>query len=179
MPDTGDLRIGDADRDMIAAVLEQHMVDGRLTADELDERLGRLNDSQTREQARTVVADLPPLAPSDGEPHETVPVLPDWATAPSPTVVGPPATGAAAVGDRPEHIPTDGEMSTAYRRWQAKAEKARADKAAHKRAEASGDARETARALMRLKMSRGEENSARAKLDQLRKRRPDWSAGAS
>ena len=48
---------------------------------------------------------------------------------------------------------------------------------AHKRAEASGDPRETAVVSMKLTISRGEEKSARAKLDQLRKRRPDWTAG--
>jgi hypothetical protein len=74
--------------------------------------------------------------------------------------------------------PTDGEMNTAYRRWQAKAEKTKADKAAHKQAEASGDPKETARAKMKLTMSRGEEKSARAKFDQLRERRPDWTAAA-
>jgi hypothetical protein len=67
-------------------------------------------------------------------------------------------------------------MNTANRRWQAKADKLKADKAAHKQAEASGDPRARALAI-KLTVSRGEEKSARAKLDQLRKRRPDWAAG--
>ena len=180
-PDTDDLRIGDADRDLIAAVLDQHMVDGRLTVDELDARLGALNESQTRKQARAVLAQLPPLTASDGQKPETVPALPDWASTPAqPTAsaTAPPTTGAVRADGGPAHVPTDGELNTAYRRWQAKAEKTRADKAAHKQAEASGDARETARALLRLKMSRGDENSARSKLDQLRRRRPDWKPAA-
>ena len=58
----------------------------------------------------------------------------------------------------------------------AKTEKMKADEAAHGQAEASRDSREPALAV-KLKMSRGEEKSARAKYDQLRKRRPDWTAG--
>jgi len=177
-PDTSDLRVGDADRDLIAEVLSQHMAEGRLTADELEDRLGALYASQTRAQARSVLAGLPPLAPSGGQPHEAVPVLPDWVTAPQPVASRPSAPiSASGSGGTAAAAPTDGEMNTAYRRWQAKAEKMRGDKAAHKQAEAAGDARATAVALMRLKMSRGEEQGARAKLDQLRKRRPDWTAG--
>ena len=154
------------------------MIDGRLTTDELDERLGALYTSQTRAQAKSVLAGLPPLGPSGGQQHEAVPVLPDWVSAaeqsasrsPAPMPAGR-STGVTA------SVPTDGEMNTAYRRWQAKAEKTKADKAAHKQVEASGDPRETARASMRLTISRGEEKSARAKFDQLRKRRPDWTAG--
>lgn len=66
-------------------------------------------------------------------------------------------------------------MNTAYRRWHEKAEKMKADKVAHQQAQASGDPRETALAF-KLAISRGAEKNARAKLDQLRKRRPDWSA---
>ena len=53
----------------------------------------------------------------------------------------------------------------------------KADKNAHQQAEASGDSREIALTLRKLTISRGQEKSARAKLDQLRKRRPDWTAG--
>jgi Domain of unknown function (DUF1707) len=173
-PDTGDLRIGDADRDLIAEVLGQHMTDGRLTADELDNRIGALYTSQNRAEVRSVLAGLPSLTPSGGQP---VPVLPDWVTAPQPVVSRPsspmPAGGA---GGATTHIPTDGEMKTGYRRWQANAEKVTAQKAAHKQAQARGDERETAVALMRLKASRAEEKSARTKLDELRLRRPDWTA---
>ena len=170
--DTGDLRIGDADHELIAEVLSRHMTDGRLTADELDHRLGALYASQTRAQARAVLADLPPLAPSAGEPHEAVPVLPDWMTAP--VAPRPSATmPASGSGGTTKPVPTDGELDTVYRRWQAKAETVRARKEAHKEAQAGDDARATAVALLRLKASRAEEQSERAKLDQLRKRRPD------
>ncbi len=60
--DSGNLRIADVDRELIAEVLSQHMSDGRLTTDELEDRLGTLYASQTRAQARSVLADLPPLA---------------------------------------------------------------------------------------------------------------------
>jgi hypothetical protein len=178
-PDTGNLRIGDADREQIAEVLSQHMTEGRLTTDELDDRLGALYRSQTREQARSVLAGLPPLTPSGKRQHEANPVLPDWVSAPEParsrcpipTPAGRPSGGVAPA------IPTDGEMNTAYRRWQAKADKMKADKAAHKQAEASGDPEETLLALRKLTISSAEEKSARAKLKQLRTRRPDWTSG--
>jgi Domain of unknown function (DUF1707) len=79
-PDTGSLRIGDADRHLIAEVLGQHMADGRLTTDELEDRLGTLYASQTRAQARSALASLPTLAPSGGDHHAAL-VLPDWASA--------------------------------------------------------------------------------------------------
>jgi hypothetical protein len=175
-PDTGGLRIGDADRHLIAEVLSQHMVDGRLTTDELEDRLGTLYASQTRAQARSALTSLPPLARSGGDDHAAL-VLPDWASgheaggARSPGSMQPRPSGDSAAP-----VPTDGEMNTAYRRWRAKAEKTKADRAAHQQAEASGDPREPALAF-KLKISRGEEKTARAKLDQLRTRRPDWTAG--
>jgi uncharacterized protein DUF1707 len=179
-PDTGDLRIGDADREAIAEVLSQHMTDGRLTSDELDDRLGALFTSRTRAQARSALAGLPPLDSSGTRQQGAVPVLPAWASAPEPPASRSPtpvlAARSSGVGAA---VPTDGEMNTAYRRWQAKAEKLKSDKAAHKQAEESGDPREAARASMRLTMSRGEEKSARAKFDQLHERRPEWTPGES
>jgi hypothetical protein len=175
-PEAGELRIGDADRDLIAEVLSQHMADGRLTTDELEARLGALYTSQTRAQARSVLAGLPSLTPSGGERREGVLVLPAWVGAreaevrdsPASTPVARPGAGAGAP------VPTDGEMITAYRRWHAKAEKLKADKAAHQQAQASGDPREAALAF-KLTISRGAEQNARGKLAQLRQRRPDWT----
>jgi Domain of unknown function (DUF1707) len=173
--DTGDLRVSDADRELIAEVLNQHMTDGRLTTDELDDRLGAVYASQTRSQARSVLADLPPLAPS-GRQHEAVLSLPGWASAPA-------AQGSRSPAPMPQGrpsdvagppVPTDGEMNTVYRRWQAKTQKTKADKAAQQQAEASGEPREIALASRRLLVSQSQEKSARAKWDQLRKRRPDW-----
>ena len=176
-PDSGNLRIGDADRELIAEVLSQHMTDGRLTTDELEDRLGALYTSQTRAQARSVLAGLPPLARPGGQHDEDVSVLPDWVNAPEPLGSRSPVpTPAGRPSGVTAPVPTDGEMNTAYRRWQAKADKLKADKAAHSQAEASGDPQEKALAF-KLTVSRGDEKSARAKFDQLRKRRPDWTAG--
>jgi DUF1707 SHOCT-like domain len=83
--ETGAWRISDADRDQISSVLSEHAAEGRLTMDELDQRLGTLYAAQTRAQAAAVVADLPPLTAPD-EPHhfhighddEPVPALPEW-----------------------------------------------------------------------------------------------------
>lgn len=180
--DTGDLRIGDADRELIANVLSEHTAEGRLTTDELDDRLGLLYASQTRQQARAVLAGLPALAPSgtDGQ-HEEVPVLPAWASPSHPVVSRSPSStqarrpNAAVTGD----LPTDEELTRAHQAWRAKVSKVKADKAEHKRAEATGDKKETFLAFRKLTISRAEEKSARAKFDQLRKRRPDWTADAN
>jgi hypothetical protein len=59
--DPGVLLISDADRDQISAVLSEHMAEGRLTADELDQRVGQLLESRTRAQAAAVMAGLPAL----------------------------------------------------------------------------------------------------------------------
>ena len=156
------------------------MADGRLTSDELEDRLGALYTSQTRAQARSVLADLPPLAAAGGERRDAIAVLPDWLSAREAEVRDSPPSMPAA---RPNGVvvapvPSNGELNTAYRRWQAKAQKMKADEAAHRQAEVSGDPREPALAF-KLTVSRGAEKNARAKLAQLRKRRPDWTAEES
>jgi hypothetical protein len=52
-------RIGDADRDAAAAELGEHYAAGRLTLDELHDRLGHVLAAQTRGQLLHVMADLP------------------------------------------------------------------------------------------------------------------------
>jgi hypothetical protein len=82
------LRISDSDRDQISGVLSEHAAEGRLTMDELDQRLGVLYAAQTRAQAAAIVADLPALAGprTPGRPHvanehdEAAPTLPEWLT---------------------------------------------------------------------------------------------------
>jgi hypothetical protein len=84
--DWGALRISDADRDQISAVLDRHAAEGRLTMDELDQRLGTLYDARTRAQAAAVVADLPPLVAAEPSHHFHLgrerdlepPPLPSW-----------------------------------------------------------------------------------------------------
>jgi hypothetical protein len=53
------LRIGDAERDAAAADLGEHYVAGRLTLDELHERLGAVFSAKTYGQLGRVMADLP------------------------------------------------------------------------------------------------------------------------
>jgi hypothetical protein len=52
-------RIGDADRDAAAAELGEHYAAGRLTLDELHDRLGHVLAARTRGQLLHVMADLP------------------------------------------------------------------------------------------------------------------------
>lgn len=56
------LRIGDAERDEAAADLGDHFVAGRLTLDELHDRLGEVFAARTHGQLWTVMADLPGAA---------------------------------------------------------------------------------------------------------------------
>jgi len=56
-----DLRIGDAERDTTMAQLRDHFVAGRLTFDELTERLDLALGAKTQRQIDSVMADLPRL----------------------------------------------------------------------------------------------------------------------
>jgi len=56
------VRIGDADRDAIAAQLREHYADGRLTLDELNERLDQTFAAKTRADLDVVMRDLPHAA---------------------------------------------------------------------------------------------------------------------
>ena len=58
------LRASDADRELIAERLRQAATEGRLNADELDERLGAALSARTYGELDAVVADLP--APRTG-----------------------------------------------------------------------------------------------------------------
>ena len=53
------LRASDADRELIAERLRQAATEGRLFADELEERLGAALSARTSGEPDTVVADLP------------------------------------------------------------------------------------------------------------------------
>jgi hypothetical protein len=77
-PDPGDqrramLRASDADRERFVEALRQHHVDGRLTAEELDERSGRAYAARTLGDLDALATDLPPLtapAPATGQPPD-------------------------------------------------------------------------------------------------------------
>ncbi|NRQ30967.1 DUF1707 domain-containing protein [Nonomuraea sp. NN258] len=75
--DPNDLRIGDAEREQTMAALREHFAQGRLTHEELDERLDRALAAKTARDLAAVTSDLPgaayreagsPYAPAD--PHE-------------------------------------------------------------------------------------------------------------
>ena len=58
-----DVRVGDAERESVAAQLREHYALGRLTMDELNERLDRVFASRTRADLDAVTSDLPYAAP--------------------------------------------------------------------------------------------------------------------
>lgn len=57
------LRVSDAERDAVAERLRQATAEGRLTPEELEERLGRALGALTRGELDAVVADLPAPRP--------------------------------------------------------------------------------------------------------------------
>ena len=56
------VRIGDADREAITAQLREHYADGRLTLDELNERLDQTFAAKTKADLDVVMRDLPHVA---------------------------------------------------------------------------------------------------------------------
>jgi hypothetical protein len=64
------VRVGDADREAIAAQLREHFADGRLTLEELNERLDQTFAARTKADLNTVMRDLPQAArPATGLPY--------------------------------------------------------------------------------------------------------------
>jgi len=57
------MRVSDADRDHVTARLRDHFAQGRLTPDELDERLSAALGAKTVGDLRHIMADLPEPAP--------------------------------------------------------------------------------------------------------------------
>jgi hypothetical protein len=53
------VRVGDADRDAVAAQLREHYADGRLTLEELNERIDQTFAAKTKADLNTVMRDLP------------------------------------------------------------------------------------------------------------------------
>jgi hypothetical protein len=73
--DRNDLRIGDAEREQTMAALREHFAQGRLTHEELDERLDRSLTAKTVRDLAQVTADLPGQQPGyarhePGAPYE-------------------------------------------------------------------------------------------------------------
>jgi hypothetical protein len=64
------VRVGDADREAVAAQLREHFADGRLTLEELNERLDQAFTAKTRADLNIVMRDLPQAAqPAAGMPY--------------------------------------------------------------------------------------------------------------
>ncbi|GAA2204086.1 DUF1707 domain-containing protein [Nonomuraea monospora] len=66
--DRNDLRIGDAEREQTMAALREHFAQGRLTHEELDERLDTALAAKTARDLAQVTADLPGQEPAYPEP---------------------------------------------------------------------------------------------------------------
>ncbi|HWG00724.1 MAG TPA: DUF1707 domain-containing protein [Trebonia sp.] len=95
------LRIGDAERDAAAADLGEHYAAGRLTLDELHERLSQVFAAKTHGQLWKVMADLP--SPHGPAPNPVIPqgLAPYWQAWPGWQRMGGASvsTGAAEPGD--------------------------------------------------------------------------------
>jgi DUF1707 SHOCT-like domain len=61
MPDAPDLRVSDEQRERAAQDIREHFAAGRLTDDELSERVQAAYDARTEQQLRAALADLPKL----------------------------------------------------------------------------------------------------------------------
>jgi hypothetical protein len=68
-----DLRIGDAERDAAMTQLREHFAAGRLTLDELTERIGLALTAKTQRQIEELMADLPRIRTAS-------PAVPDGST---------------------------------------------------------------------------------------------------
>jgi hypothetical protein len=96
--DDADIRVGDAERRQVADALQQHFVAGRLTSEELTERVERAMAARTRGDLAALQQDLPPLAPvAAPEPSAAAPRAPEPAPAGWPTDVRTHAGGYAVV----------------------------------------------------------------------------------
>ncbi len=58
-PERPEIRASDAERERVVAFLRDQTAEGRLTADELDERVGRAYAAVTRGELQRLVRDLP------------------------------------------------------------------------------------------------------------------------
>jgi hypothetical protein len=74
------MRVSDADREQVAERLREHFAAGRLTSEELDERVDAALNAKTVGELRAVMADLPepgPVGPGPVGPRTTQ-EGPDW-----------------------------------------------------------------------------------------------------
>jgi hypothetical protein len=61
------IRVSDADRERVTARLREHFAEGRLTSEELDERISAALSAKTAGELRRVMVDLPEPQPAGGQ----------------------------------------------------------------------------------------------------------------
>jgi hypothetical protein len=72
------IRVSDADRERVTSRLREHFAEGRLTSDELDERISAALSAKTFGDLRAIMADLPD--PEFAPPLAAPPATPPWGT---------------------------------------------------------------------------------------------------
>jgi len=72
------VRVGDVERDAVATQLREHYADGRLTLDELNERLDQAFAARTRADLNTVTRDLPYISRPAASAPAAAGRLSDW-----------------------------------------------------------------------------------------------------
>jgi hypothetical protein len=93
------MRIGDAERNVATQELGEHFVAGRLTLDELHERLGLVLSARTHGQLARVLADLP--APCQLASRRAAGGNPAWPAVPPAPAAAVPAPAARAYREQP------------------------------------------------------------------------------
>lgn len=73
------IRISDADRERVTSRLREHFAEGRLTQDELDERISATLSAKTFGDLKPIMADLPEPEPAGPQPG---PMPPPWTGGP-------------------------------------------------------------------------------------------------
>jgi hypothetical protein len=70
------IRVSDADRERAAARLREHFAEGRLSSDELDERIAAALTAKTVGDVRRIMADLPGPVPAPPQARQSPPRAP-------------------------------------------------------------------------------------------------------
>ena len=70
------IRVSDADRERVTGRLREHFAEGRLTSDELDERVSAALNAKTFGDLRPLMADLPEPVPAPPRPVHPRPAGP-------------------------------------------------------------------------------------------------------
>ncbi|MDQ3530644.1 MAG: DUF1707 domain-containing protein [Actinomycetota bacterium] len=70
IPGTGETLVSDAERELVARTLRYHTAEGRLTLDELSDRVGEAYAARVGSELELVLRDLPVTPPEDLPPTE-------------------------------------------------------------------------------------------------------------